>query len=359
MSDLFASILSEDASLAGGAFLENPEDFVSNVRYNLVRNEYTLFYSEIGSTKIKCRYTFGGGRLQRITTMDHVTAAGKPITILNGLMAGVRGNLEVEVDGEWISMAAFMYHLATAGVSNPTLSLEEFEMNTYAAGFDWAGNGNSMVLTWQQFNATESVIDELIALMTANGARSKLDAIPDSNRGRITSVFDFGRGEGLAVDRMVLQRADRSASRTNQGFLDLFYAQVENFQKMNTLATEARALQSELESKDDITEAVRKEYEIQIRAKRTASKAWINNWAGSQEQLPWNQSTNSPIHTGKWSPVNAPCPEITVTAGGQPHAFQFLTPREDVETDGGSNAAADAVVDMTSSPAKSEENPLD
>lgn len=317
MSGSFFGSLDTSALGLGGIedFIDDPGSYLGSSRFRLIKGQANTFYSSLGEERVKCSFELKSARLSRLTHMRHTTRANKEVMLATGIFSGVSGAFTVTDPDteEEIPFSKFMHKVATGG-NEEIMSYLEFVSHAQEAGFDW--EGSSMLLLWQHFAADEDSFDELVQIMISEGASNSTDSIRSDRRERVVNAFSFPTGQGIPIHSMVLRRADRAESRTNQGFLDLFDAQFTNFAKMTRLGREAKAIEAKAGS-EELSDEQKEAILSEAKKRRSAAKAWCNNWAGSQENFDYDQTTQTATPTGRWGPVSAPCNEMSIDLHGE------------------------------------------
>lgn len=343
-SSFFGNLDTSALGLEGvGDFIDDPSSYLGSSRFRLIKGQKTTFYSSLGEQRLKCSFKLNHARLSRLTHMKHTTRANKDVMLATGIFSGVSGEFTVTDPGtdEEMPLSKFMHQVATGGRPD-VMEYLEFVSHAQEAGFDW--EGGSMLLLWQHFAADEEAFDNLVQIMIDQGASNSTDSIRSDRRDRVVSAFSFPTGQGIPVQGMVLRRADRSESRTNQGFLDLFDAQFTNFAKMTRLGQEAKVLDAKAQA-EDLTDEQKELLSKEAKNRRSAAKAWCNNWAGSQENFDYDQTTQTATPTGRWGPVSAPCNEMSIEVDGEIKTISMIALSDNTEDTAKAPEATGAVID--------------
>lgn len=289
----------------------NPEEFIPQGRTTAYPvGKKVPFLGTLMGQPVEAYARTRSASLTRLSLLKQTSPHdGHEYTIVSGVMRNVGIDISVVMRNQEIALPQLLWSFVNSSLpAEQRMGYERFIATTAGMGIDLEG---TMPLFFQHFGAHEEHTDEAFALFEEAGATSDYERIKDPRRIQRALRFD----DGLEVTSFELGRADRSKSRTKQGFQDLLDAVVANFERIVTLRRTAREMETDLRNQrkervKGLTEAKIAAKQAEIDAKRDASRQWASNYAGAQERIKI-EGTNL-VPQGTWDPVSAPCGRIEV-----------------------------------------------
>jgi hypothetical protein len=248
-------------------------------------------------------------RLTHIINTRMVDGEAQPYNLVTGVLSKVDARLTVVFEGEQISLEQFLCEIVNASVSpDKKVDIDAFSKQLRNMGFRWSSDG--MSLLWQHFGASQTKMADAFQAFKAAGAIDATNKIPEERRNRIQTVLEFEKG--LPVKSFEIGQADRTRSRTGQGFVDLLESQYDNFRRVIALRTQASKMRADLEAvKDETDPEAYAEIDRSINNLVRQSTRWTTNWGGAQQRKTL-QDDGTIEEQDIWDQVSIPCGRISV-----------------------------------------------
>lgn len=273
----------------------------------LVTNKVTKFTGNLNGTTVQFSAKLKSANLSRISLVQHTSPnTGQDSFIVTGILNPVAMDIDVNVDGNTVSITEFLRQMASAAGVNKTP--EEFSevLENIGMPFD-----NGMSLFFQQFGASKAAYQQLAEVMGNHGAGH------GNIGGRIIDSVAFPQGKGLPVSWFEVGTSDRSRSRTGQGFTDFLDAIVNNFMRILSVRKAAAAVMAAVPS--DAEQSVVKAAREQYNALMATSRSWASTWSGAQKRLSSDELIYDPQHV--------PSGRLGIEVDGETQEHSFWTRR--------------------------------
>jgi len=272
----------------------------------LVAGKTTRFTGNLNGTAVPFTATLKSASLNRISLVQHTSPnTGQDSFIVTGILNPVEINIEVNVDGNMLSIAEFLRQMAAAaGIGK---SPEEFSEILDNIGMPL----NSMSLFFQQFGASKLAYEQLASVMGNHGAGN------GNIGGRIIDSVTFGQGKGLPVSWLEVGTSNRSRSRTGQGFTDFLDAIVSNFMRIMSTRKAAAAVMAAVsdDAEQNEIKAAREKYNTLM----ATSRSWASTWSGAQKRINSDDLIYDPQHV--------PCGRLGIVVDDEVQEHSFWTRR--------------------------------
>lgn len=259
----------------------------------------TPFMGTLNGHEVTAYGTLGGATLNRLSLLSQVSPyTNSQYYIVTGTMRA-QMDLEIELEGKAVPLVEILTALVNANTTKANqISVNDFVTQSHKIGFPF---GQSWTMLWHKMGANLDGYDAAVSKFKELGAVNAMNGI--KNPGRIKEAWQIPNSvTPPAITSFEVQRADRSMSKTQQGFTDFIDAVTSNFVRVVELRKEIHALHD-----DDTAEAERT-------AKRTASNSWTSNLSGAQERMiPSFDGTLTP--TGIWDGTEATVGRISLEEG--------------------------------------------
>lgn len=302
-----------------GLLAESPDLFVpigTTTTVPVGTREKIPFTGKVGDTVFDYFWEVHSARLTRLTHIinSRIGSDGQPETynLVTGVFSRVEATLTVVYDGEEISLEQWLCNVTNAAISDETkkIPVEVFTKQLSNMGFKWGTE--SMSLLWQHFGASQVKMDAAFAEFLKSGAVDVTNSVAPERRNRIQQILQHEKG--LPISSFEMSQADRSRSRTGQGFVDLLEATYDNFVRVVSLRATASKLDALLKENEDSMDSEAKEMaQAEIKNKIRQSTRWTTNWGGAQQRKTL-QEDGSIEDQDIWDQVSVPCGRITVKA---------------------------------------------
>jgi hypothetical protein len=172
-----------------------------------------------------------------------------------------------------------------------------------------------MPLMFQQMGASENGFQHAIEIFRSAGAVDDLASL--KGNARFHTCYDMKEKQGLEVVAFELGSADRTQSKTGQGFTDIVDAVISNLIRVIGHKTSAAILRKEIEEQvASLSQADIKAKQTKIESELAMSRQYPVIWSGAARQKD-TTATGDVVTRDKYNAVNAPCGRWTVLANGQ------------------------------------------
>lgn len=288
------------------AIAENIDALQSTARtQSLSVGKTVKFTGSINGTEVPAEVTLREAALSRLSVLRQTSPyTGKEYLLVTGVMNPVKLDLNVNIDGEQMSIIDLLHVAAKDAGSD--IDRAKFESSLVAMGMNFGGG---MPLFFQQFGANEEGIKHAINAFKTAGAVDVMKTM--TNPGRIVAAYQHK--SGVPVSSFELGTTDRSKSRTGQGFLNLVDAAVDTFTRVYSLRLEAHVLTQKIAN---LPQAKVKDAEAKRKELVDLSRQWVSNWSGSQQRIQVAKN-NAQTPLSIYDPVNAPCGRFTLEVAGE------------------------------------------
>jgi len=304
--------------------------------------------------------------LHRLTLFrQHSRLDGHSYLLITGVL---RVNLDVYVtiDGKEYPLVNLLASLVNNTLpEEKKMSVKDFARNVeQGLGIRFGG---TMPLLWQHFGANPETIGfegmkevdgEQVPIFTPEGVMGRFAALgaqdvttENNEDGRIIQQLAFPRSHpGIPVAQFELGQQNRAYSETQQGFLDLVNAQIENFvriikhrriaRQIGAEVAEKRRAQAEENAKGGkkviITDEDAKKQLALAQVHVNMARRYSANWAGVQQRTKVKEGSpdDAPeLYTENFfDPVNAPCGSMTLVLDDDERLeWDFWTRGDDTE----------------------------
>jgi len=295
----------QDFSVSDNTWLTSGEEVLYKVSYELngVREEY--------SARVTLK---PGATLNRISiaNQNYARKSGS-FLVVNGTIRNLAFNMDILMNGEYVSMLDFFKHVAGKSEMSDT----QFETALENIG---VRINKPQTLLFQQFGAKEEAYNEMVEILKAHGFAPV--SVKNDN-----VINAFSSVEGVPIHSFQIGRQDRSESQTGQGFLDLLDAQVDRWvnmvrhQKFINVMKNQKMANRETWTEDEMAHA-----EELIKAHRKmATDISRTGWAGAQRGRKFDALLNQYEETDEYYPVKAPVGRFNLNIGenNEPVAFSL------------------------------------
>ena len=260
------------------------------------------FLGSINGIEVPCYAVLHEAKLSRVSLLKQMSPNLKrEYYLATGIFKPVKMDIFVKIDGNKMNIIDLL-HTFVNETADRKISRDEFVQSASSIGMDFVGG---MSLFFQQFGANLDGWNDLVEEFTAAGAKNATSSLRRSSS-RIEQVY--AHEDGVEVTEFELGTADRTKSRTGQGFLNLADSVVSQFERIVTLRKEARILNAPPTEGEKQT-AITKRQQTGKEKERLA-RQWNSNWAGAQLRLdPVTKKASLPM---TYDPVSAPCGRFTL-----------------------------------------------
>lgn len=323
MSNLFDLDIDLFSSIA-----ETPELFqqTGTTKYFSV-GKRVQFEGKINGISVPAAMTLHSARLTRLSLLKQasVNQNGKEYFLVTGIMNPVKMDLEVLVDGEYINLVDLLHNWVNSGSKQITRA--EFLDTASKIGLKFT---EGMPLFFQQFGASIDGWTKAREAFVAAGAKDVINEI--DNPKRIKAAYELK--DGVEITGFELGTVKRENSRTNQGFLDLIDASVDQFQRIVRLRKEAAMHEARVLNAVQLglTQAQVNESKELEKAFRAMSKQWTTNWAGAQQRKNFEPLDQSVTALNQYDPTNAPCGRFEMVVNGEKVSVDLWTNKSKADT---------------------------
>lgn len=260
-------------------------------------------------TPVTAYATLREARLSRMSVLDQVSlSTNNAYKVVTGVFKPVKIDIEIMIDGELMTLPELLRAFVNAS-SKKEIDEQTFLDTANRIGLTFA---NGMPMFWQQFGASEDGIAHAFETFAAAGAVDVSNQIKEDSN--ITKAF--AHATGIPVTSFEVGTVNREQSRTNQGFLNLVDASVDQFNRIVGLRKEASLLKQALTEQTDWSQKKIKDTENRMKTVNDMSRQWRSNWSGAQ-QIIQVDTAGTKIPKDQYAAVNAPCGRFTVITDGQ------------------------------------------
>jgi hypothetical protein len=308
-------MLSNTFGIAGDEFsliTENPEAFKSQSNtVTLRKGKRVKAKGSINGVEIPTWITLESAHWTRLTVREHyITRAGEDTRVsqvFGGVFKPVKLNVEVEINGQTMSLSQMIRNLISEQAKNK--SAEEInkiiEDTNVLKGFV-----DGMPMMFQQMGASQNGFEHAIEIFKSAGAVDDLASLGGNTR--FHTCYDFKDKPGLEVVAFELGSADRSMSKTGQGFVDVVDAVVSNMIRVIGHKKTAAILRNEIEANAaSLSQSDIKTRQAKIESELQMSRQYPLIWSGAARQKDVT-ATGDIVTRDKYNAVNAPCGRWTV-----------------------------------------------
>lgn len=262
-------------------------------------------------TPVTAYATLREASLSRMSVIDQTSPnSGNAYKLVTGVFKPVKVDIEVMIDGEMMTLPELLRAIVNQS-SQKEIDEQTFLDTANRIGLTFA---DGMPLFWQQFGASEEGIAHAFEAFKAAGAVDVLDQIKKT--GTSTIVKAYAHATGIPVTSFEIGTVNREASRTNQGFLNLVDASVDQFNRIVGLRKEASLVNQELTAQTDWSQKKIKDAENRVKVLSDMSRQWRTNWAGAQRVIQIAEGGKK-IIKDQYAAVNAPCGRFAMIIDGQ------------------------------------------
>lgn len=312
LSNMFG-INSDDLALV----TENPDAFKSQSNTTLLRKDKRVkTKGSINNIEIPTYVTLESAFWTRLTVRDHyINRAGaeaRTSQVFGGVFKPVKMKVEVEINGKTMLLQELIRDLiaeTSAGKSADEIN-RIIEDTNLLRGF-----ADGMPLMFQQMGASENGFQHAIEIFRSAGAVDDLASLKGNSR--FHTCYDMKQKQGLEVVAFELGSADRTQSKTGQGFTDIIDAVISNLVRVIGHKTTAAILRKEIEEKvASLSQGDIKAKQTKIDSELAMSRQYPVIWSGAARQKDTTE-TGDMVTRDKYNAVNAPCGRWTVLVNGQ------------------------------------------
>ena len=235
----------------------------------------------------------------RITVRKHeINRAGEPMRLSEvvGLsFRNVKIDVEVEIDGQVISLQDFARQIASSFVNGET---DTNVLDKVIA--DCGLNFDGMPMFLQQMGASENGFTHAIEIFKAQGGFDDMQSV--RNNSLFHTAYAMPKNSGLKVTSLEMGSADRSQSRTGDGYVDLVDAVIGNFMRMWEHKSTIVVLKNKLDQ-SGLSQAEIKSINSQIEDQEKMIKNYGSSWSGAARQ----KDKDTGVEMAKYNPMNVLC----------------------------------------------------
>lgn len=287
------------------AIAEMPEAFETTGRTTTLHvGRRVPFKGSINGIEVSAYATLKSALLTRLSVIKQESpSTGNMYKIVTGIMKPVEMDLEVVIDGQTLPLHEVLRSFVNESSKNQ-VSEEEFLATCARIGLKF---NDGMPLFFQHFGADDDKIEHAFDVFASKGA---VDVFPQmQNKGRITRAY--AHAEGVPVSSFEVGTVDREQSRTNQGFLNLIDASVDQFTRIVRYRKEAKVLRGQIDSATNWSQEKIKASEEKFKELMDISRQWSSNWAGAQQIIKIGKDGQKE-YENKYAAVNLPCGRFTL-----------------------------------------------
>lgn len=296
---------------------ENPDALKSQSNtVRLQRGKRVKIKGSINGVEIPTYATLESAYWTRLTVRDHeVRRAGQETRIsqvFGGVFKPVKMAVEVEINGQTLSLEDLIVSLiaeTSAGKSADEVRKILEETNLIK------GLSDGMPFMFQQMGASENGFAHAVEIFKAAGGVDDLASLKGNTR--FHTCYDMKDKQGLEVVSFELGSADRTQSKTGQGFVDIIDAVVSNLIRVIGHKSAASVIKREIEEQAaSLSQADIKSRQVRIDSELAMSRQYPVIWSGASRQKDLT-ATGETVTRDKYNATNAPCGRWTVaTANG-------------------------------------------
>lgn len=291
---------------------ENPDALKSQSNtVRLQKGKRVKIKGSINGVDIPTYATLESAYWTRLTVRDHeVRRAGQETRIsqvFGGVFKPVKMSVEVEIGGKQMLLQDLIVSLiaeTSAGKSADEIR-KILDETPLLRGFS-----EGMPLMFQQMGASENGFAHAIEVFKAAGAVDDLSSL--KGNARFHTCYDMKANQGLEVVAFELGSADRTQSKTGQGFVDLVDAVVSNLIRVIGHKTTAAVMRKEIEEQvSSLSQADIKAKQVKIESELAMSRQYPSIWSGASRQKDIVDGGDI-VTRDKYNATNAPCGRWTV-----------------------------------------------
>ena len=296
---------------------ENPDALKSQSNtVRLQKGKRVKIKGSINGIEFPTYATLESAYWTRLTVRDHeVRRAGQETRIsqvFGGVFKPVKMKVEVEINGKAMSLEDLIVSLiaeTSAGKSADEVRKILDDTNLIK------GLSDGMPLMFQQMGASENGFAHAIEVFKTAGAVDDLASLKGNTR--FHTCYDMKEKQGLEVVSFELGSADRTQSKTGQGFIDIVDAVVSNLIRVISHKSAAAVIRREIEEQAaSLSQADIKSRQTKIDSELAMSRQYPVIWSGASRQKDMT-ATGDVVTRDKYNATNAPCGRWTVaTANG-------------------------------------------
>jgi len=290
-------------------------------------NERVAFLSDFNGTEISAVAELRSAKLRRLTVIENAYRDNPNSSYLQvtGVLRPVEMFLGVQINGNTVPLEQLLCDIynAQATVGNQ-IPVEDFTRRLKNMGFRFQSDATIM---WHHFGADETKIMHAIDVMKAAGATDITDQTPAERRGRIQRIVDFGDNPGLNVESFTMGKADRSMSRTGQGFTDFIEAGIQNMLRtlrLRQLGREYKAAAEQLTGAEAEMKKAIANHCMQQSTRYTSNLGGVQRRKQMQDngEVVEVGAVGSPVSI-QYDPVNVPIGTFVYTDGEDSKTLEF------------------------------------
>lgn len=323
-----------------GSVADSPEVFESTSRtttFNVGRR--TPFKGSINGIEVPAFATIHEASLTRMSIIEQTSPnSGNQYKIVTGIFKPVKMTVEVVIDGETMTIQELLRSVVNASATT------EIDQQTFLETASRIGLkfDDGMPLLWQQFGASEDGINHAFAMFKQAGAYSVIDDMRRKNS-QINIQEAYVHDAGVPIVAFELGSVDRDESRTNQGFLNLVDATVDQFNRIVGLRKQSSMLKAEILNQTNWSQNKIADAESRAKKLLEMSRQWTTNWAGAQQIILVDKKTNKKTPQDQYAAVNAPCGRFSMIVDNKKVAVDLWKNSLNGESNTTSAPVADAV----------------
>lgn len=278
----------------------------------LVKGKRVQIPGSINKKPVTTFATLESAHWSRLTVQDHEVRrageTGRMTQTFGGAFKNVKIKVEVDIDGQLLSLEDLIIEMvmeaAAPGTSRDTV-IEHINETGILKGIR-----EGMPLFFQQMGADVNKIGNVVDVFKAAGA---VDTLHKMKNPRFNTCWELPVGnQNLEVVSFELGSADRSQSKTGQGFIDIVEAVTENLNRVLGQKAAISILNKQNES--GISQEQIKKNSAQIKNLQDMAKKYAYIWSGTSQRVQLTP-TGEQVKLDIYDPVNVPCGRWTVFNG--------------------------------------------
>jgi len=248
----------------------------------------------------------------RLTVQDHEVRrageAGRMTQTFGGAFKEVKIKVELDIDGQMMTLEDFITTLVMETAA-PGTSKDEVVKSINETGI-LKGIREGMPLFFQQMGADVNKIGNVVDVFKAAGA---VDTLHKMKNPRFNTCWDLPVGNrNLEVVSFELGSANRTQSRTGQGFVDIVEAVTENLNRVLGQKAAISILNKQNES--GISQEQIKKNNAQIKNLQDIAKKYSAIWSGTSQRTQITPAGEQ-VKLDIYDAANVPCGRWTVFNG--------------------------------------------
>jgi len=290
---------------------DTPEAFESTSRTTTLHvGRRVPFKGSINGVEVPAFATVHEASLTRLSVIQQPSPyTGNQYKIVTGIFKPVKMTVEIVIDGETMTIQELLRSFVNASSDNQ-IDEQTFLDTASRIGLKFT---DGMPFLFQQFGASEDGIAHALATFKQAGAYNALNTMTNKSSNLIEA---YAHDTGVPVTSFEVGSVDRNASRTNQGFLNLVDASVDQFNRIVSLRKEANVLKNEIAAQTNWSQSKVTQAETRAKKLLEMSRQWTTNWAGAQQIIRIDGSGKK-VAEDQYAAVNAPCGRFQLLIDGK------------------------------------------